>query len=72
MEPVLFIAALTALHVAAMALIDVLSGTKSWLVKLGWGFVIVCLPLIGAIIYYLRAGKGPKRRPAARPSRRPE
>lgn len=72
MEPVLFIAALTALHVAVMALIDVLTGAKTRLAKLGWGLVILCLPLIGAIIYYLRAGKGPKRRPVARPSRRPE
>ena len=61
MEPVLFIAALTALHLAVLALIDVLSGTRPWPGKLGWVLVILLLPLVGAGIYYLRAGKGPQR-----------
>lgn len=36
MQPVLFIAALTALHVAVTALIDVLSSAKTWPGKLAW------------------------------------
>lgn len=60
MEPILFIAAMTALNLAVMAVLDVSTGAKPRLARLGWVLVILFLPLIGAIIYYLRAGKQPK------------
>jgi len=67
-EALLFIVALTALHLAAMAMIDVLSGPRSWPTKLAWALAIVLLPLVGAIAYYLRAGKERKRAgPRAQP-----
>jgi hypothetical protein len=68
MEPIILIAGLTALHLALVALMDVLGSKKPRFLKLGWSAVIVGLPLIGAILYYLRADRRPER--AARAGRR--
>ena len=75
MEPVLFIAGLTALHLAIVALLDAFGSTKPWPRKLGWSVVILGLPLIGAILYYRRAAPArrtvtPKAARAARRRRR--
>lgn len=73
MEPVLFIAGLIALQLAAIALIDVLTSSRPWTRKLGWSLAILGMPLIGAIAYYRHGDDRPQRpsrtrrpRPAAR------
>lgn len=69
MEPVLIIAGATALNIALVALVDVLGSKADRLQKLGWGAVVLGLPLIGAILYYMRAERRPGR--PARRSRSP-
>ena len=68
MEPLLLIVGLTALHLAVFALIDGLGSSRPWPWKLGWGVVIIGAPLIGPVLYFLRAERPPKR---ARPRRAP-
>lgn len=65
MEPVLFIVGATALNIALVALMDVLGSKAPRLRKLGWIAVILSLPLIGAILYYMRAERRPGRPPRA-------
>ncbi|HEX6110979.1 MAG TPA: PLDc N-terminal domain-containing protein [Geminicoccaceae bacterium] len=66
MEPILFIAGLTALHLAVVALIDVLASSRPWRRKLGWGLVLLVLPLAGPVLYYRRGERRPERAPPRR------
>ena len=69
MEPLLLITGATALNIALVALMDVLGRKVPRRRKLAWSAVILGLPLIGAILYYMRAEDQPGR--PARASRRP-
>ena len=66
MEPILVIAGLTALHLAVVALIDVLSSSRPWRRKAGWVLVLLVLPLAGPVLYYRRGERWPERAPPRR------
>ena len=61
MEPLLLITGATALNIALVALMDVLGRKVPRRRKLAWSAVILGLPLIGAILYYMRAEGQPGR-----------
>ncbi len=67
-EPLLLVAALSALSLAMTALFDLLAGRRSWPRKAAWALLVVGLPVIGPVLYYLYAPhEGPP--PPARSSR---
>jgi hypothetical protein len=74
MEPFLFVALLSALSMAATALFDLLVGPLPWPRKAGWAIIILALPLLGPILYHLRAPPRQRVRIARRrpPQPRPE
>jgi hypothetical protein len=74
MEPFLFVVGLSALSMATTALFDLLLGPLSRWRKAAWVVVIVSLPLLGPILYHLRAPARQPRRVARRrhPPPRPE
>jgi hypothetical protein len=74
MEPLLFVVGLSALSMATTALFDLLLGPLSRWRKAAWAVVIVSLPLLGPILYHLRAPARQRVRIARRrlPPPRPE
>lgn len=66
MNAFLFIVGATALNIALVALMDVLVSKMPWRRKLGWSALILGLPLIGAVLYYLRGEPPPARQARAR------
>ncbi len=73
-EPLLLVAALSALSLAMTALFDLLAGRRSWPRKVAWALLVVGLPVIGPVLYYLHAPHErplpPARSSRAHPGRR--
>ena len=66
MEPVLILLVLLAVNLAGVALLDLLTGRAPWARKARWGAVVLGLPVVGPVLYFLRAAEG-RRRVAAPP-----
>lgn len=68
-EPLLLIAGLTAISLAISALFDLLTGPSSRPRRVAWALLVVSLPVVGPVLYYLHAPRAPRRPSAVR--RRP-
>jgi hypothetical protein len=58
MEAVLLLAGLTSINLAAIVLLDLLTGPTSWGRKAGWAVLVIGLPLVGAVLCYWRGPAG--------------
>lgn len=67
MEPVLILLVLLAVNLAGVALLDLLTGRAPWARKARWGAVVLGLPVVGPLLYFLRAAEGRRRRGDAAP-----
>jgi hypothetical protein len=61
MDAFLVIAALIAINLAAIVLLDLLTGPGSWGRKAGWAVLVIGLPLLGPLLCYRRGPAAARR-----------
>jgi hypothetical protein len=55
LEGLLLVTGLTAISLATTALFDLFAGPRSWPRKAAWAVLVVSLPVVGPVLYYLYA-----------------
>jgi hypothetical protein len=61
-EALFLVTSLTAISLAMIALSDLFTTPMSLWRKFGWFLLVLCLPLVGPILYYRRAAQAPQRK----------